>query len=90
MSQIISARVSDRQCTCLRSLEDSPVDAVQAVPEGHQQPLPQGQLQVLRLRDDQHVGAGQVGAEVVQVDPAVVRQQADVRASVLPGGQTDL
>lgn len=50
-----------------------PADSVHAVCEGHQKPLPHRKLQLLRVRDDQHVWAGQRGVEVVQVDLGVVR-----------------
>lgn len=54
-----------------------PEDTLHAVSEGHEEPLPHRKLQLLRVGDDQHVGAGQLRAEVVQVDPAVVRHQTD-------------
>lgn len=54
-----------------------PVDTVYAVFEGHQKPLPHWKLQVFSLSNDQHVWAGQDGAEVVQVDPAVVCHQTN-------------
>lgn len=52
-----------------------PVDTFRTVFQGHQEPLPHRKLQVFGLCDHQHVRAGQVWAEVVQVDPAVVRDQ---------------
>lgn len=66
-----------------------PAEAVHAVTEGYQEPLPHRKLQVFCVRDDQHVRAGQRGAEVVQVDPGVVGHQADAdigeSVAVLPG-----
>lgn len=54
-----------------------PVNTVYAVLQGHQKPLPHRKLHVFCLCDDQHVWAGQGGAEVIQVDPAVIRHQTN-------------
>lgn len=61
-----------------------PVDTVYTVFQGHQKPLPHRKLQVFCLRDDQHVWARQGGAEVVQVDPAVVGHQTHTDVTILP------
>lgn len=70
-----------------------PVDAVHAAAQGHQEPVPHRQLQLLSLCDDQHVWPGQGRAQVVQVDPAVVGHQADTHVqravTLLPTVRTE-
>lgn len=69
-----------------------PVDTVYTVLEAHQEPLPYRKLQVFCVCDDQHVGAGQHRAEVIQVDVGVIRHHpnADIGQSgtVLPTGRS--
>lgn len=81
---VLQFNIQSHVCHSCEPTRLLPVNAVYTVFQGHQKPLPHRKLQVFRLCDDQHVWARKGGAEVIQVDPAVVCHQTNTDVTILP------